>query len=359
MKVPRILFLLSGRDVPATRYRILPYLPYLKEAGFRCHLAFSFPQKYQGIRWIGWRASQFLKRLRFTWALLVAFFRRYDIVYIEREILDAPNWSFEKKFRWLVPLMVLDVDDAIFLRYPDKFAAIAGMSDLIVAGNTNLVNKSLVYQNNVVLLPTSVELNDYSDNKVAHSADSQQLPIVGWIGTESNLDNLAAIIPALNSLYENEPFLLRIVTGSHVDRSLFENCEFRTEFRMWNASNVSREIAGFTIGVMPLKDEEWQRYKCGFKLLQYMAAGVPAIASPVGVNAEIIDHGQNGLLAENLNDWTEMLTKLIRDDALRLRLSRSASDAIKKNYSISGNAPRLIQSLIDLLENDVLPQRSS
>ncbi len=288
-----------------------------------------------------------LKQLTRRFQLLLAKLKNYDILFVEREIFDLPTWEMEKKFRAAIPRMVLDVDDAIFLRYPDKFAAIAGMSDLVLAGNRSLMQEASRFCDQVTLFPTVVETAEYDEiDCPGHPA----VPVIGWIGTESNIPFLETIQPSLEKLAESERFVLRVITGDGAAVANLENSAFQIEFREWNSATAEKEISQFTIGVMPLPDDRWQRHKCGFKLIQYLAAGVPAVASPVGVNSEIIQHGTNGYLATGEAEWCESLRSLLNNSKQRNSFAEAGKKTIEANYSVSRNLPILSAAFDDLLQ---------
>lgn len=347
MKSPRILFLVSGKNVPSTRYRVLPYLPHLRASGYTCDVAYSFPEKYGEFKLLGWRGSQILKQLTRRFQLLQAKLKNYDILFVEREIFDLPTWDMEQKFRAAIPRMILDVDDAIFLRYPDKFAAIAGMSTLVLAGNRSLMREASKFCDQVALFPTVVETAEYDG---IDCPAPPAVPVIGWIGTESNVPFLETIQPALEKLAESELFVLRVITGERAAVECLANSAFQFEFRQWNSATAEREISQFTVGVMPLPDDHWQRHKCGFKLIQYMAAGVPAVASPVGVNSEIIQHGVNGYLATGEAEWCESLRVLLKNPELRNSLAEAGKNTIQSSYSVSRNLSILTAAFDDLLQ---------
>ncbi|TWT57738.1 Glycosyl transferases group 1 [Thalassoglobus neptunius] len=347
MRQPRLLFLVSGRNVPSTEYRILPFISGLRKAGFRCVVASGYPGKYDSNDFLGWRFSQKLKRLSFWSHLLRAKVFRPDIVVVERELFDNPTFDLEERFRRVGRHMVLDVDDAIFLRYPEKFAWLCRESDLVLAGNPNLVEYAQQYSSAVQLFPTVVDTKLYPLN---HREPDDELPIVGWIGTDSNVAYLEQILPALCRSYERTPFRLRIVTGKESSVADLRKKSPFVEFRAWDSETATGEIARFSVGIMPLPDEEWARYKCGFKLLQYMAAGRAAIASPVGVNQEIIQHGENGFLASTETEWSNGLLRLLEDAQLRKRMGQAARKRVEEDFSVQSALPKLIDSFQKLLE---------
>ena len=329
----RVLFLTSGENVPSTRYRILPYLPRLRAHGIECEIAHSRPAKYQ--RWpvLGWRLSH-LARRTIRWAdWIIARSKAYDCIVIEREIFDDPTSNLEAAFRRITKRLVLDVDDGIFLRYPEKFAQIASRCDHLIAGNKLLAEECRRHCSSVSIIPTAIDLDEYAWPRERITSDC---PVIGWIGTPSNLKYLDPIWPVLEELRQQTNFTFRIVTSDGQDlRKVLSKATFPIEFQPWTSVNAVREIQKFDIGIMPLPDEPWERYKCGFKLLQYMAAGTPAIASPVGVNQQIIRNGDNGYLAETQLDWKRDLTQLLQNP----------EQTIEASYSVDGQVEKLIAAL--------------
>lgn len=333
----RVLFLTSGPRTPTTRYRILPYLPHLRRLGFECDVAHSFPEKYDHFRWLGWRGSRWLKQTVRRRHLARA--GRYDVIVLEREIFDEPEWELEREFRSQVPRFILDLDDAIFLRYPEKFRELVLMSDQVLAGNPNLFAKCRELNPDVSLLPTTIEPADYP----AASSVGSDPPIIGWIGTPSGLDYVREIAPALRAA--GPDVRVRVVCDPARTQAALGNLGLNLEVVPWNPRTAHHEISRFTIGIMPLPDGDWERYKCGFKLLQCMACGLPSVASPVGVNADIIQPGVNGLAASTLQEWTSALQQLSSDPALRIRLGAAARESVVRRFALEQHLPTLVQAL--------------
>ncbi|MGD9857629.1 MAG: glycosyltransferase family 4 protein [Planctomycetaceae bacterium] len=339
----KLLFLASGDRVPSCRFRVLQLVRPLQAAGHRCDVAHSFPQKYEHFRWLGFRPSQRLKRIVRHLQLLCARGRRYDAVILERELFHDPTWDMEQRFRKIARTFVLDVDDAVFQNFPDKFPHLVRMADLVFAGNSNLRAWLEPFGRPTVLMPTCVDVARYHPRESA-TADRRR-PIVGWIGTEGGLKYLCEAAEGIRAAAKRHDFELRIIAGGRgvPDKVDLEGVPVR--FVPWNAAAEPQEIADLDVGLMPLFDDEWSKYKCGFKLLQYMACGVPGIASPVGVNSEIIEQGRNGLLAKSPDDWESALDRLLTDPLLRLQFGTAARQTVIERYSVAANLPAWIAAV--------------
>jgi glycosyltransferase involved in cell wall biosynthesis len=168
-------------------------------------------------------------------------------------------------------------------------------------------------------------------------ADNDGTVTLGWIGSSSTIFYLERIRGVLDRVFERHTNTrLKIVADRFLDCDLMPVVK-----KNWDYGDEIADLRSFDIGLMPLTDDPWARGKCGFKLLQYMAVGVPGVASPVGVNTEIIEHGRNGFLAESEKEWTECLARLIEDPALRRRMGEEARRTVIERYSQDVNAPRL------------------
>lgn len=340
----KLLFLHSGDRVPSARFRVLPLVLRIRAAGHYCTVAASFPQKYDYFRWLGFRPSQLLKRLVRFWHLACAWWRRYDVIIIERELFDDPSTSMEDRFRRIAPVLILDVDDAIFLRFPEKFEHLARIADQLVVGNRFLADYCRPINEHFSIIPTCIELNDYPQK--SYSPLSNGPAVIGWMGTTGNLRYLNVVAPALRSLARRFSFELRLVAGeSHPLREI-DLSGVNVRFVPWNGHTEVDELLQFDVGLMPLPtSEEWTRYKCGLKLLQYMAVGIPGVASPVGVNAHIIEDGVNGFLAETTDHWEAALAKLIEHSQLRRDMGQRARETVRQDYSVERYVPRWLETV--------------
>lgn len=341
----RVLFLTSGRRLPSTRFRILAYLPALRGAGLRCSVRHSHPPKYAHWSWLGWRLSLCARRTLRRINLQEAAARRFDLAVVERELFDDDSADFEQRLRRIVPRMILDVDDAVFLRHPAKYTMLATLCDGIIAGNEAIADYTRAFNPSVAVIPTSVDLARFQQSPVRTEAG----PIVlGWTGTSSNLEQLRMIAAPLRRVAERHDIRLHVIADSPAPLRTMDFGKLPVRFEQWSLRREMRQLAPFEIGLMPLADSEWERYKCGLKLIQYMALGIPAVASPVGVNSQIVKSGENGLLAVNESEWESGLQALITDAALRERLGAAGRQTVTERYSVQANAPRLEQSLREI-----------
>jgi glycosyltransferase involved in cell wall biosynthesis len=349
--VVKILFLISGDRVPSSRFRVLPYVPYLRSLGHKCTVASSFPQKYDYFPWIGFRPSQLLKRLVRMWHLLKARLGRYDVIFIDREIFDDDTISMEARFRKVTSTLILDVDDAVFLRHPQKFERLARMSDLVIAGNRFLKERIEPINPNIVVVPTCIDMLNYPQKEEDATADSRT--VIGWIGTTGNLQYLQVVAPALRKLATCCEFELRLIAPENTPLKSIDLTGVDVHFVRWQGATEVDELLKIDVGLMPLfPDDEWNVYKCGLKLLQYMAIGIPGVASPIGVNTEIVQHGENGFLASEPDEWAEVLLQLVRNPGLRQSIGKQARRTVEQRYSIQTHLPRLINSLQAAIRRD-------
>ena len=342
----RILFLTSGPDVPSSRFRIMQYVPYLEQRGHHCVVAPSRPPKYRGWPWLGNRLSEIPRAAFRTLDWLRAAQSRFDVVVIERELFSSNSTFFERRFRRTAPALVLDVDDGIFLRASAKFQTLAQLADTVIAGNASIADYARQYNSAVVTIPTSLDLARYVFRPPAPVTDR---PVVlGWTGTAGNYSQLAAIAEALRGLPDDRHFELRVIAEREPPPELTSLANIDVQFRRWKPESEIDDLRAFDVGLMPLPDDEWSRYKCGLKVLQYLALGIPAVASPVGVNTEIITHGQNGLLAATTAEWIETITQLAGNHDLCCRLADAGRRVVEASYSVQKNATLLEETLQSL-----------
>jgi glycosyltransferase involved in cell wall biosynthesis len=335
----RFLFVASGRSAPSTRFRVEQYLPALRGAGHRCDVAYSFPEKYDYFPWLGWRISQRLKRTVRHWHAYLAKRRNYDAIFIEREVFDDDTSDLERKFRGVTSRLVLDVDDGVFLRHAEKFDEIAKMCDVAIAGNHCLKEYLQTRCREVVLIPTCIRMAEYPQRTPA-AADAK--PVIGWIGTTHNVVFLSVAAAALRRIATRHSFRLLVVATTDERLPEVDLAGVEVEFRAWDPQREVADLHEMDIGLMPLPDDQdWMKYKCGLKLLQYLAVGTPGIASPIGVNAEIMAGQQVGRSASSDQQWEAALEELLSDAELRVQLGAAGRRLVQEKFSIEANWPLL------------------
>lgn len=338
-----VMFLHSGEDVPSARFRALPFARRLERSGHRGRLAASFPQKYDYLPWLGFRPSQSLKRLVRAAHLAEVRLRHFDAVVVDRELFDNDSHTWEDRFRRAAAVMLLDVDDGVFLRHPEKYEHLARICDGVIAGNDAIAEFTRPFNEHITVIPTCIDLQEY---QVRPAAGEGARTVIGWMGTTGNLPFLEVCAPALRELAERFDFELRLIAGEATPLEAIDLGGVNVRFIPWRGESEVRELSQFDIGLMPLPEgQPWMRYKCGLKLLQYMAVGIPGVASPIGVNAQIVKDGHNGFLATAIAEWEAALGRLLEDAALRRRLGEAARRTVEQEYSLDVHFPRFVAAI--------------
>ncbi len=274
---------------------------------------------------------------------------RYDYVFIHREAtpIGPPliEWMIAKVFRKKI---IYDFDDAIWLpntsasnrmaatlKWHQKVEGICRWSYKVSCGNEYLCNYARQFNENVVLNPTTIDTREQHNRLKNQNTDKL---VIGWTGTHSTLPYLKPLLPVLEKLYQHYDFELRVIANAPPD----EQADFIT-FIPWQKASEIDDLLAFNVGLMPLTNDPWAKGKCGFKALQYMALGIPALVSPVGVNTEIVDDGTNGFICTNDNDWYEALEKLIADPALRENMGKAGRKKVEERYSVLSNTNKFLE----------------
>jgi glycosyltransferase involved in cell wall biosynthesis len=282
----------------------------------------------------------------------VMFSERKTLIFVQKGLSLLPQLSFiffiASKFLFKKRL-IYDIDDGLFLKQPFVINNLIRLSDLVVAGGHELFNYVKKYNKNVILIPTSVDLRRYTFNAFREN-DHVRLGFIGSLGTTKYLKLL---LKPLKELAKSYDFELRIISspsyaGYRSFNGLFENFKkgnVKVKLIPWSLQQEFYQLQNIDIGLAPLFNGEWEKYKCGFKLINYMAAGIPPVASKVGEHCYIIQDGINGFLCENEQQWTENLRKLIEDKNLREKLGIAARKTVEEKYSLERNAKKIAKIL--------------
>lgn len=263
---------------------------------------------------------------------------RHDLVFLQREMLSTfVTWEPLTK----AP-RVLDVDDAIWAHPRGDFARrLAGLSDHVICGNQFLAEQFSQWNRNITILPTPVDTSIFCPK--ANSRDEDR-PIIGWMGLPSGFKYLYGIEEGLQAVLEKHPrAVLRIVSSHRPDFRTLPSEQI--QWIPWTPENEARTIQEMTIGIMPLDDTVISRGKCSYKMLLYMACGVPVVVSPVGMNVEILQQGNVGFGAATQSEWADSLDELLRNEDLGSRMGRTGCDIVMKHYSIQVLVEQLAKTL--------------
>jgi len=341
----------------SSRYRSYQYLPYFCKEGIEITAAPLFDNDYIKNLYAS-RKKNLLKILR-------AYVKRiinlchvgdFDVIWIEKEALPwLPVW-IEHKLGLAKATYMVDYDDAIFHRYDQhhfklirwilgkKIDRIMQYAALVLVGNEYLLERAKkAGAKRVELLPTVIDLEKYPSN----SFNNNDIFTIGWIGSPVTSHYLKLVMPALEEFCKKNTARIVLIGAKKEELS-----NIQVEYVPWSEETEIKEIQKFDVGIMPLPDNGWERGKCGFKLIQYMACGLPVVGSPVGVNAKIIKHGINGYQAKNTNEWIWALQKLKGDQELRQKMGRAGRKNVEKEYCLQVTAPRLVKILCSVIKSN-------
>lgn len=344
-KQKKVLFILPYplRFAPSQRFRVEAFFPLLQQAGFQIEKACFFSASDWNVLYqkgaIGKKIGAVMKGFALRIGLLTRIWR-YDYIFIHREAspLGPPfiEWFIAKIGR---KKFIYDFDDAIWIPNTSKENRMVGWVKAfwkvkyncrwaykVVGGNDFLCNYARRFNNRVVRIPTCV------DTETRHNqlkAPQQGKLTIGWTGSHSTLHYLAEIVPVISRLQEEFDFSFLVIANKAPKLQLTD-----WTFLPWQEETEVEDLLRMDIGIMPLKDDAWSEGKCGFKLIQYLALGIPAVASPVGVNQQIIDEGQNGFLCSAPQEWYNALKRLLTDIELRRKMGLHGREKIVAEYSI-------------------------
>ena len=352
----RLAFLTSGRLVPSSRFRVLQFVPHLQRLGHDCLVLPSRPEKYSSLPLLGFRLSGHVKRWNRRSNLATLERWSPDVVVLERELFSDATFDVEQALRRIAKRIVLDIDDGLFVLHRHKFEVLCGLSDHIIAGNELLATRVRMINSKVTVIPTCVDVGKYrvpsSEFRVERTRNSElgtrNSPFrLGWTGTAANIEYLDLLREPLRTLAHEFPIELVVIAESDapLKRLGFDREGISTRFVRWSEANEVADLSTFDVGLMPMPESDWTRYKCGLKILQYMAAGIPAVASPVGVNSEIIRHGVNGWLATTPDEWIFVLRQLLSEPNRSIAVVEAARRTVAESYSVQAQLPRLIACL--------------
>lgn len=333
----------------SSRLRTLQYLPLLEEQGFEFTVQSLFDDTYlKNLYSQKGRSKSVLGKLYLKRLLTLFTAKNYDAIWIEKEIFPYLPAFAEQVLALFGINYVVDYDDAIFHNYDlssnkfvrfflaNKIDKVMKNASYVFAGNSYLAERArFTGAKKIQLVPTVVDHLRYKKNKQS----VEDVLTVGWIGSPSTQKYVVEILPELLIAHQQHPFRLLLV-GATAD--IYEELKgLDVDVSGWHEQTEAELISIMDVGIMPLKDGPWEKGKCGYKLIQYMACEVPVVASDVGVNCEIIGNEKAGLLAKKKSDWSDALLKLLESTELRESCGKAGRSLVENKYSVEVHLPVL------------------
>jgi len=298
-------------------YRIHQYFPYLEKLGFEIILLTT--------------------KDKFTEVLSRA--RSADIVYMQRLLLNPLKFSLLRK---KAKRLIYDFDDAVMYGTKgesrtrrSRFARVIRNADAVFCGNKFLSDQAKTYKTEgVYYIPTVVDTDEYPQKQHIDKTTF----VAGWIGSGSTSRYLVDINNVFASYGNDDRIAFKFIADKPPEIPMDKK---HLIFERWQKEKEKTSFLDFDMGIMPVRDDIWSRGKCGLKLIQYMAAGLPALTHPVGVAKEMVTDGVNGFLREDLNGWKDVIEKLLKDTALRKRIGQTSREYAVDNFSLRTWGPKV------------------
>ena len=339
----RLVMFLQGQNVPAARARGFVVANGLEKHGIPIELRVPYPSVYGDTR-LGfpWNRLRPLFRPASAMSQLrnIRDLRDTDVIYFQRPMVQFPTTVIERSVA-RGRKSIFDFDDAIFLGLGDerKIRRLVALVDHVITGNQYLADFAAAPDKTTVI-PTVVDADRFAYHAPRDTRGKDV--VIGWTGLSGNYPQLMIALPALKNVVEKTGAQLVVISNAPPPSEL---TALGARYVPWNAATEVEDLAAIDIGLMPLPDTPYTRGKCAFKLIQYMAIGRPAVASPVGANCEVATHGVDSYLPETLASWEEHLVALVEDPALRARVGKAGRARVEAAYSLAAVLPRYLSVL--------------
>lgn len=349
-----ILFLVpypQGK-APSQRFRFEQYFSALKKAGHSWTISPFLDEKaweiiYKPGHWF----AKFMAIARGFWRRKKEMLNlgKYDFIFVHREIVPIGPPIFE----WFITKVmkkkvIYDFDDAIwipnhsehnqmmyYLRRYNNTRTLLSWAHKASCGNQYLCDFASKYCRNVVYNPTTIDTENYHNRETKHENPGF---VIGWTGSHSTIKYLNELYPVFQDLAQDHTFEIHVISDSPPSFKL-DNLKFIR----WSKETEIDDLLKFDVGIMPLHKDMWAEGKCGFKALQYMSLGIPALVSPVGVNTRIVDHVTNGYICSEINDWKIHLKEMMENRTELRRLAGNCRKKVEAEYSVHSNTNNFLQ----------------
>ncbi|MAR71619.1 MAG: glycosyl transferase family 1 [Halomonas sp.] len=348
----RVLLLAKYQNLGASsRVRFLQYLDFLNANGVSVNIQPLFSNSYVRSIYTGKFRRWHAVRGYFSRFLFLLRGGSYDVIIIEKELFPFLPHSIERFFLPKDTYTIVDYDDAVFHRYDknkswvirkifgNKIDAVMKSANAVMCGNSYLASRAINSGNsNVNVVPTAVDTSRYVGGQ--EERKSSEL-VVGWIGSPGTSRYLQPLLYIFERAAQNLDVRF-IAIGAKKEDFLGTVVEVVD----WSEQTEIESLKSLDVGIMPLPDSPWERGKCGYKLIQYMACGKPVIASPVGVNIDIVKHGENGYLAPDEEAWFFFIKKFCEMSSFnREEMGARGRELVERSYSVTSQAPRILRLL--------------
>ena len=366
-RVKAIFFAPYPEEGPSARYRVVQYLPFLEKEGIECTYCPFFSQAAYKILY---RSGRFLPKVahfadsslrRLYWTGRV---RDYDVAFVHLEIYPLFVRLYDRMLQRSGRPLIFDLDDTIFihkptvnpvmrwLRNPKKVDDLLRMSSHVIVCNQFMDDYSRKFNPNVTIIHTPVDTDKFRPQDRRAQGGP---PVLGWIGSHSTAYYLEVLRPVLARLAERHDFIFKVVGAG----SPFEVPGVKVENREWSLDREIEDFWSFDIGLYPMIDNEYAIGKTGFKTIQYMAFGIPAVVSAVGANKLIVRDGKNGFLVDNedAEAWVDRISRLIEDRRLRERIGKGGRETVLQNYSLQRSAAVMASIIKEEASRKTAPRR--
>lgn len=360
----KILFLTPYpyNEAPSQRFRFEQYFDFIENAGIEIEQS---PFLNQNTWKVFYKKGFLFKKITGTLSgiikrhSIIFTLHRFDFIFIHREACFIGPAYFEWMYAKLLRKKIIyDFDDAIWLRdvseansflswlkRSKKTSKIISYSHCVIAGNAYLAAYAQKFNNNVVIIPTTIDNNYHITEE---KKEDKNVITIGWTGSVTTNKHLEMIIPVFKKIKLRYGKMVEFLM---ISNSPIKNNEIDIKYISWNKDSEIDDLLQFDIGIMPLPNDEWAKGKCGFKGLQYMALEVPTIMSPVGVNTEIIQDRVNGFLADSEEEWIEKLSALIESKELRAKIGKAGRKTIEEKYSVEANKNKYLEVFQSVLKS--------
>jgi glycosyltransferase involved in cell wall biosynthesis len=277
--------------------------------------------------------------------------KRYDAVFVYREAaLLGPAFLEKMVARRGLPI-IYQLDDPLFVPYTSpsngylsylkffgKISEICKLAKVVMVNSTQIREYVSQYNQNIWQVPSVVDTRQYVFRPDLLETRPDEV-CIGWSGSPTTIGNIRVIAGALGKLAANVKHRVHLIGGTEFD---LPGVNYTAQ--KWSAETEVADLRKMQVGMVPLPLNEWNKRKFYMKTAQYMALGIPTVATPLGSNPEVVQHGVTGFLADSEAEWVEYLGLLIKDHELRLRLSHEAARVAKEKYSLAGNTQKIIDA---------------